>query len=152
MADTRRRAMVAAFVGVLGASVGIAGAGHVYLREWRRAASWFAFVVGAGLVLLSVFADPTAVTFATLDQVPSEVTGPLFVLLFLSTFDAYYVAGRDARDETGPRCPACGGELDPEVRFCPWCATELERRPAVDPDPTPVDASPDGESGRSERE
>jgi hypothetical protein len=145
--------MVAAFVGVLGASVGVAGAGHVYLREWRRAASWFTFVVGAGLILLSVFGDPTSVTFATLDQVPSEVTGPLFVLLFLSTFDAYYVAARGVRDETESRCPVCRGELDPEVRFCPWCATEFERRP-VEPgaDPEPVDPeAAEGGSGRSER-
>ena len=146
MADTRRRAIVAAFVGVVGASIGVAGAGHLYLREWRRAASWFAFVLGAGLVLLSVFADPTAVTPSTLDQVPAEVTGPLFVLLFLSTFDAYYVAARGAREEGGPRCPACRGELDPQMTFCPWCATEFENRPPGDP------PRPSADGGRSEDE
>ncbi|ELZ27248.1 hypothetical protein C474_17919 [Halogeometricum pallidum JCM 14848] len=142
--------MVAAFVGVLGASVGVAGAGHVYLREWRRAVSWFTFVVGAGLILLSVFADPTAVTLSTLDEIPPEVTGPLFVLLFLSTFDAYYVAARGGVGDAEPRCPVCRGELDPQVTFCPWCATEFERRPMVDPDPT--EASTEDGSGRSESE
>lgn len=148
MEGARRRAMVAAFVGVMGASIGVAGMGHLYLREWRRAVSWFTFVVGAGLILLSVFADPTAVTFATLDEVPPEVMGPLFVLLFLSTFDAYYVAARGAQDDAGARCPACRGELDPQVTFCPWCATEFERRPAVDP----TEASAEGGSGRSKSE
>jgi ornithine cyclodeaminase/alanine dehydrogenase-like protein (mu-crystallin family) len=25
-----------------------------------------------------------------------------------------------------PQCPNCGGELDPEIDFCPWCTVELE--------------------------
>ncbi|ELZ73127.1 hypothetical protein C5B91_02445 [Haloferax sp. Atlit-10N] len=125
MPDARRRAFVAALVGVVGASLGIAGAGHVYLREWRRAIAWFTFVVGAGLVLLSTFADPATVT---VDSVPREVLIPVLGLLFLSALDAYRVGirprGRNANGE--PTCPVCGGELDRNLDFCPWCATELE--------------------------
>jgi hypothetical protein len=125
MPDARRRAVVAALVGVLGASLGIAGAGHVYLREWRRAIAWFTFVLGAGLVLVSTFADPAT---ASLDSLPTEVTVPVIALLFLSALDAYRVAVRTrVRTNDGkPACPVCGGELDQQLDFCPWCATELE--------------------------
>ncbi|WP_410765385.1 zinc ribbon domain-containing protein [Haloferax sp. DFSO60] len=125
MADARRRALVAALVGVLGASLGIAGAGHVYLREWRRAIAWFSFVVGVGLVLLSTFATPTPSSF---DSLPPEVTVPVIVLLFLSALDAYRIAFYRARQRAdgAVACPACGGGLDYELDFCPWCATEIE--------------------------
>ncbi|WP_396610387.1 zinc ribbon domain-containing protein [Haloferax sp. S1W] len=126
MADARRRALVAALVGILGASLGIAGAGHVYLREWRRAIAWFTFVVGAGLVLLSAFADPAA---ATLSELPTEVTVPIIGLLFLSALDAYRIGMRGPghrNDDGQPTCPACGGGLDRKLDFCPWCAEELE--------------------------
>ncbi|QIB73409.1 zinc ribbon domain-containing protein [Halogeometricum borinquense] len=129
MSDTRRRALVAAFIGGVGASVGIAGAGHAYLREWRRAVAWFTFVLGVGLVLLSVFTDPMSLTLATIDEVPVEVTAPMAVLFFLSTFDAYYVASRKSQESDSLRCPVCRGKLDPQVTFCPWCATEFESRP-----------------------
>lgn len=125
MADARRRALVAALVGVLGATLGIAGAGHVYLREWRRAIAWFTFVIGVGLVLLSMFADPAAASLGTL---PAEVTVPIITLLFLSALDAYRVAffrGRQSAEDA-PVCPACGGNLDYQLTFCPWCATEIE--------------------------
>lgn len=130
MADTRRRALVAALVGVLGASVGIAGAGHVYLRRWRRGVAWFTFVIGVGVALVFAFADPAAVSMSDPTSLPTEVTGPVFALLFLSTIDAYYVAARGSRKSSGPRCPNCGGELDSEVTFCPWCATKLAARTA----------------------
>ncbi|MUV58107.1 hypothetical protein SAMN04487947_1043 [Halogeometricum rufum] len=145
MSDTRRRAVVAAVVGVVGASVGIAGAGHVYLREWRRAVAWFTFVLGVGLVLLSVFTDPAALTWESIGDLPSVVTAPLFVLLFLSTFDAYYVGVRGPQTDDGVRCPACRGELDPEMTFCPWCATEFGHEPRS---PAEFDA----DEGRSKAE
>jgi drug/metabolite transporter (DMT)-like permease len=130
--DSRRRAILAALIGVLGASVGVAGAGHVYLREWRRAVAWFTFVLGVGLVLLSVFTDPVSIVNTDPTDVPTTVTAPLFFLLFLSSLDAYYVASRGVQREGdgdgGTKCPHCGGELDPDVAFCPWCATELDGR------------------------
>jgi hypothetical protein len=127
--DTSRRTILAVVASALGAAVGIAGVGHAYLREWRRAAAWFALVVGSALVLLAVFTDP-----ATVDPraVPREVTLPLVVLFALSTLDAYVVAvrsadrsGTDAGDDGGPACPYCGKELDPDLSFCPWCTERL---------------------------
>ena len=130
MSDTRRRALVAVLVGVLGATLGIAGAGHAYLREWRRAVAWFAFVLGTGLVLLSVFSDPSTAAESP-STLPMTVTGPVLVLLVLSTLDAYRRAvsagGRNAED--GPACPYCGHAVDPELDFCPWCTERFEEGP-----------------------
>lgn len=127
MTDTRRRALVAALVGIVGASVGIAGAGHAYLREWRRAVAWFSFVLGAGLVLVSVFASPEMAANSPGD-LPMEVTGPILVLLVLSTLDAYRLAlvGPSGTVADGPTCPHCGKEVDPDLSFCPWCTEEFE--------------------------
>ncbi|ELZ91769.1 hypothetical protein C440_15684 [Haloferax mucosum ATCC BAA-1512] len=132
MPDARRRAVVAALVGVVGASLGIAGAGHVYLREWRRAIAWFTFVLGAVLVLISRSAAQISVealtTVESLSSLPNEVTIPIVGLLFLSALDAYRVGMRSRRYNANgnPTCPVCGGELDQQLEFCPWCATELE--------------------------
>jgi len=133
MADTERRVVVAVIVSVVGATIGVAGAGHAYLREWGRAFAWFSFVLGSGLVLTATFADPATATPSTL---PLRVTAPLVLFLTLNTIDAYYVArrseastggGAGRRATTGDAdpavsCPSCGRELDPELSFCPWCA------------------------------
>jgi len=134
MPHTRRRALIATLVAVLGASVGVAGVGHLYLRKWRRAAAWFAFVLGATIVLVSVFVDPATLslshpaTVANVDPnaLPTIVTAPVFALLLLNALDAYRLAARGPRTADAPQCPACGGELDPELDFCPWCTTRLE--------------------------
>ena len=131
MGDRERRVVVAVVVSVVGAIIGIAGAGHVYLREWGRAFAWFSLVLGAGLVLIASFADPET---ATASSPPLRVTGPNILLPTLNTVDAYYVARRSGtggatrrgptRDESAPNvsCPSCGREFDPELSFCPWCA------------------------------
>lgn len=134
MTGTRRRALIATLVAVLGASLGVAGAGHLYLRRWRRAAAWFSFVVGAALVLLWTFvdpstldlADPAAVAAVDPATLPAAVTAPLFALLLISAVDAYRLAAAGPQTTDGPQCPNCGGELDPEIDFCPWCTIELE--------------------------
>lgn len=125
MIDAERRTLLAVAISVGGAAVGVAGAGHAYLREWGRAFAWFSLVLGTGLVLVAGFADPETATLSTL---PLRVTGPVVVLLALNTVDTYAVARRersvtavDADEPTVP-CPACGRELDPDLSFCPWCA------------------------------
>jgi len=119
----------------IGAAVGIAGVGHVYLREWRRAAAWFALVVGSALVLGAVFVDPGAdPANLSPESIPETVTLPIAALLLPSMLDAYLVASRSTPDDeesTGPACPHCGKELDGDLDFCPWCTTRLE---AVDAD------------------
>jgi hypothetical protein len=162
MSNPRRRAFVAALVGILGATLGVAGVGHAYLREWRRAVAWFTFVLGVELVLLSVFADPTAVVgsgsstpslsalAATASALPSTVTGPLLVLLVLSTVDAYRLAlsSGGVGPEAGPTCPYCGQEVDPELDFCQWCTGKFETSPAEAETGDPRPAGPDHGSGQ----
>jgi hypothetical protein len=131
MGKRDRRVVITVVVSVLGAVIGVAGAGHAYLREWGRAFAWFSLVLGAGLVLIASFADSETVTLATL---PLRVSGPLLLLLTLNTLDAYRVARRSGRGGVGRRtpvpndagssvpCPSCGREFDPDLSFCPWCA------------------------------
>jgi hypothetical protein len=157
MSNSRRRAFVAALVGILGATVGVAGTGHAYLREWRRAVAWFTFVLGAELVLLSVFTDPATIAgsesspmtvsavLATASALPSTVTGPLLVLLVLSVVDAYRLAlaKRSVGENAGPSCPYCGQEVDPELDFCQWCTGRFETAPAETETAEPRPASHD---------
>jgi uncharacterized integral membrane protein len=131
MATASRRALVAALVGALGATIGIAGAGHVYLRQWRRAIAWFVTGVGAFFVLVSLFVgDPAEVTVASL---PLTVSIPFAVVLLLSTVDAYRLAtvtDRRRSGEEGPTCPHCGKPIDEELAFCQWCTEPLDGRDA----------------------
>jgi hypothetical protein len=132
-----RRAAVAAVVGVLGAVLGVAGAGHVYLRRWRRAAAWFSGVLGVSLVLLFVLTDPRTVSAETL---PPTVAGPILALLFVSVVDAYLVGRRGTTrrtsDEDGPTCPACSRSVDPGIDFCWYCSARLEVEAEAEEEPT----------------
>lgn len=152
MRGSRRRALVAAVAGLLGAVLGVAGAGHAYLGEWRRAIAWFSLVLGAGLVLVSVLADPRTVTLSTL---PPAVVATLVGLLVLSAADAYRVARErgTGRGTSGPpgttgtarSCPNCGRSVDPAVGFCWYCA---ERVQSGDADTGPDDSTGDGPTAR----
>ncbi|WP_049903676.1 zinc ribbon domain-containing protein [Halococcus agarilyticus] len=106
------------------------GAGHVYLRRWRRAFGWLAvaFVTSYLLVpasALEAFVAGGAV--AWLDLLP------LLVVSVLSALDAYQLAVVDnslhrvhTHDGDGPTvCPSCGRPADDELDFCQWCATPL---------------------------
>jgi hypothetical protein len=140
MGKRDRRVAITVIVSVLGAVIGVAGAGHAYLREWGRAFAWFSLVLGAGLVLIASFADSETVTLSTL---PLRVSGPLLLLFTLNTLDAYRVASRTGggggvgrptpvQDDSAPSipCSSCGREYDPELSFCPWCAgTRDDDRP-----------------------
>lgn len=142
MEEARRRALIAAVVGLLGAALGAAGAGHAYLREWRRAVAWFSVVLGVGLVLVSMYTDPATITWQS--SLPLEVVLPLLVLSVLSALDAYAVARKQttAASEQAPEsqagavavdgageevsCPHCGRDVDPELDFCHWCTEPLD--------------------------
>jgi hypothetical protein len=155
MEEARRRALIAAAVGLLGAALGIVGAGHAYLREWRRAIAWFALVIGVGIVLMSIYTDPSSYGdpwTVTAADLPLEVVLPILTLSLLSVLDAYAVARKQATGSArggavaevegqqggaagGPlgddqeTCPHCGQEVDPELDFCHWCTEPLEREP-----------------------
>jgi hypothetical protein len=125
MTTSNRRVVVAVLVSVAGAALGIGGAGHAYLRRWRRAVAWFSLVLGAGLLLVTTFANPETATVATL---PLRVTLPVVVLLALNTVDTYHVARSADAEADAPSCSSCGRTLDQELSFCPWCAgSESER-------------------------
>lgn len=131
--DSRRRATIATLVGLVGAVLLVAGAGHAYLRRWRRAGIWFAGGVAGLLAVALAFADQSVDSLAAL---PLTVTGPYLLFLILSVADAYAVArgagegglpgplGATA-DEEGVACESCGKTTDPELRFCWYCATTL---------------------------
>jgi hypothetical protein len=127
MADTRRRALVAALIGALGVAVFVAGAGHVYLRQWRRAAAWFSLTLGVLLVLVSVTGTQPQSMGSPADLQPL-VVGPFFALGGLSVLDAYRLGLRETAsqaDGDGFACPHCGRETDPDIDFCQWCTEPL---------------------------
>lgn len=156
--------------GVLAAVLGFVypGLGHVYLRKWMRALSWFLLAVATAALVV----PPSAYEAfnargvqGLLDASESfglEVTLSLLAIRLLNVVDAYIVAvrqsaaaAREVAESTGETvpggdaeapetCPACGKELDAELDFCPWCTQRLDRPPA---DSDPADGeSPDAES------
>lgn len=147
MSGNRRRAVVAVFIGAVAATVGIAGAGHLYLRRWRRGVAWFALVIGVGLALIWTFTDPQAVAnggvMESSADLPAVVYVPMFTLLLVSVLDAYRIArlgtgtgtpgrGSGTTDEDGPVCPNCGKSVDPGLDFCHWCTERLSGPDAGD--------------------
>lgn len=110
------------------------GLGHVYLREWLRAALWFGLVLSVAwwLVPPSVYAQ-TELTVDSLmaasRQVPTAANVAILFVTSLSMLDAYLMASRGNQEravEAGNSCPNCGRELDEDLEFCHWCTTELE--------------------------
>jgi hypothetical protein len=133
MTDAGRRVVLTVLVGVLGASLFIAGAGHVYLREWRRAAAWFAAGVGTLVVTAFAAGDPAALTLGSL---PLAVAVPFAVVLLASVVDAYRIARRGPRRTSGPEgpaCPHCGRPVDPSLDFCQWCTEPIDLEDVDEP-------------------
>lgn len=142
MSDLRRRLLLTALFGVVGAAFGIAGTGHAYLRRWRRSALWFLLTIGAGAALMSVYvSNPEAIDPFDVSTVPTEVYGPMFVIIGFSVIDALLVAFLDQREAQltpgvgaeadgdaadGVSCPHCGRSTDPELDFCTWCTEPLQ--------------------------
>lgn len=131
--DERRRAVFAAMVAAVGATLGVPGVGHAYLRQWRRAFGWFLAAVGGAVLLAFVFVDTA--TLASLEpgsisaaDLPLSVIAPFYVLLSLSIVDAYVTARRVAIRRGGPdtgSCPHCGRDRDPSLSFCWYCSEPL---------------------------
>ena len=112
----------------------VPGLGHVYLREWLRAALWFGLVVSVAWVLVpsSVYADAEFTVgslMAASRSVPTEANVAILFVTSLSMLDAYMMAsaGNQQRAvEAGTTCPHCGRELDEDLEFCHWCTSELD--------------------------
>lgn len=130
----RRRPLLAGILGFV-----YPGLGHLYLRAWIRAVAWF----GLALLTAAMVVPESAITafqqngidglFAASQSFPWEVTASLLVVRGLNVVDAYLTgirqersAARQAAVEESGTCPNCGGELDPDLDFCPWCTARLD--------------------------
>jgi len=148
-----RRGVIAAVLGFV-----YPGLGHVYLRKWVRALSWFVLAVATAALVV-----PTSAYEAfnargvqgLLDASESfgiEVTLSLLVIRVLNVADAYLVAVRESESAGGTgdaggsesppepaaeTCPSCGKELDEELDFCPWCTQRLDAEPEDGSEPDP---------------
>ncbi|MFB6105030.1 MAG: hypothetical protein ABEJ57_08155 [Halobacteriaceae archaeon] len=111
------------------------GLGHVYLRAWIRAVSWF----GLAILTVSVFILPEMSTapsagfsafYAEFTSLPARTLFPLLIVNAFNVLDAYLVGRRSLETVGGggdgaAACPNCGEELDEDLDFCPWCSTRL---------------------------
>ncbi|SDR05527.1 DUF7575 domain-containing protein [Natronobacterium texcoconense] len=118
----------------------VTGLGQVYLRRWLRALGWvgLAILVGTVVVPEPALADPSSATVR-------EVV-PLAGVALLSSLDAYVLARQHnyrLEAESVDRCPDCYRELERELSFCPWCATELSGSAETDRQRSP-ERSDDG--------
>lgn len=111
------------------------GLGHVYLREWLRAVTWFVLWLatvllvvpfafasgGSGGVVATVGAAMTA-----LEEAPLVARLTLLAVTSFSAFDAYWLAaGTRAQTPDVAQCPNCGKEVDDSLEFCHWCTEAL---------------------------
>lgn len=127
---TRRRALLAGVFAVI-----YPGLGHVYLREWLRALSWFglalltAALVVPGDVLTAYEAGGLSRAFEASRDLPLASMAALLLIRLLNVVDAVRLALAPRQVLDGPAaitCPECGGEIDPELDFCHWCTTRLD--------------------------
>lgn len=130
---SRKRPWLAALLGALGT-----GFGHLYLRRWRRGLAWIGVLLGVTVL----FVDPAAVeALVAGNAVDPLAIAPILVAGSLSVFDAYllaHVQNAVARLPVTPdgqltNCPNCGEELDADLDFCHWCATEIDGSEAAFP-------------------
>lgn len=111
------------------------GLGHVYLREWIRALTWFglwlvtvmllvpfAFANGAGAGVPETF----RAALTALEEVPLAGQLTLLAVTAFSAFDAYWLASRNrAAASEVAHCPNCGKDVDDSLDFCHWCTESL---------------------------
>jgi hypothetical protein len=127
MTDECRRALTTAAIAAVGATVGIAGLGHLYLREWDRAAAWFSGIISSAVMLISITVGVETLTELSairISQVPPIIAVPIGCLLLLSTADAHQTAKVKMNQTELPCCVSCGAEIIPALSFCQWCARE----------------------------
>lgn len=112
------------------------GLGHLYLREWLRAAMWYGFALAA----VALFVPESTLT--ALEQsvmgnaTPPPVTDllPLLAIQLMSIVDAYRVAiQRNAWVGEVP-CPHCGRPVDQDLDFCHWCTNPIDGGEYEEPD------------------
>ena len=131
---SRRRATIAALLALLAP-----GLGHVYLRAWARAVAWFFLAIATVIVMLPESAFRAAeiggveAAIEASTSLPARVYLASLTVRMANALDAALLATREGAATAGSAeretsCPQCGGELDDELNFCPWCTTRLDRR------------------------
>jgi hypothetical protein len=131
---SRRRAAIAAVLGLLAP-----GLGHVYLRAWIRAVAWFLLAAVTVAVMLpesayeAIDAGGIEAAIEASTSLPTRVYLASLTVRAASALGAGLLGLRGSTAETpeggqAPNCPHCGGDLDDELDFCPWCTTRLDRR------------------------
>lgn len=122
-------------------TVFVPGLGHIYLRLWGRAILWLALSILASYLLVPDSVVPESFSadaiLAASQTIAIESAVVLLGVSLLCMVDVYVMARQIneyvARQETGGdpnaahRCPNCRKELDPDIDFCHWCTTELDR-------------------------
>jgi hypothetical protein len=141
-----RRGLLAAVLGFL-----YPGLGHVYLRRWVRALGWFLLALATAALVIPPSAYEAFQSggisglMSASESFGLQVTLSLLTVRMLNVADAYIVAVREAAVEAAEdvppgeatTCPECGGELDEDLDFCPWCTTRFEdRESGEDVEPT----------------
>ncbi|MDS0297812.1 zinc ribbon domain-containing protein [Halogeometricum sp. S1BR25-6] len=142
--NSQKRPWLAALFGL------VTGAGHLYLRRWKRAVGWIGLSFATSLLVV----DPAALQAFYEGTGPIEPVLPVLVVGFASLFDAYFLAraqNEAARrtvdaDGTITHCPHCGKELDGDVDFCPWCTTELDEFRVASPADSAFDSDSDADA------
>lgn len=127
---SRKRAFIAGLFSVV-----YPGLGHIYLREWLRAIGWFAAAFATALLVIpesavaAYEAGGVAALFEASGTLPTGALLALFTIRALNVIDAAWLGLRSGARSVDPRegdtCPHCGGELDEDLEFCPWCSTRL---------------------------
>lgn len=130
-----RRGLLAAVLGFL-----YPGLGHVYLRRWVRAVTWFLLAIATAAVVVppSAYEAFQSGGISGLMEASGsfglEVTLSLLTVRLLNVADVYIIAVRNAAaaaaqsesPDEAATCPECGGDLDEELDFCPWCTTRFD--------------------------
>lgn len=117
----------------IGLSVLYPGLGHVYLREWLRAIAWFAIAILAAMLVMPVElveateTEGLSVLLRTSEFLTFEAITALLAIRMLNAIDAAILALKPTTSEQPTNnCPNCGGELDDDIDFCPWCTKHLD--------------------------
>lgn len=117
----------------IGLSVLYPGLGHVYLREWIRAIAWFAIAIFAAMLVMPVElieateTEGLSVLLRTSEFLTFEAITALLAIRMLNAIDAAILALKPTEPEPPTNsCPNCGGELDDDIDFCPWCTLQLD--------------------------
>lgn len=117
----------------IGLSVLYPGLGHVYLREWLRAIAWFAIAILAAMLVMPVElveateTEGLSVLLRTSEFLTFEAITALLAIRMLNAIDAAILALKPTTPEQPTNnCPNCGGELDDDLDFCPWCTRHLD--------------------------